>query len=137
MDQLDNINLSSEDTFKPPTYFQMTFSQMIKDMKFVGIFVIIIGALNCLSIIGAIVGIPYIFIGMRIREAADQFEIFKMTNDARAMRAGFELQARYFKIVKILIIIGLILMVLGIVLFFALLIPLISSMYEYQQFGSL
>ncbi|MEW6507792.1 MAG: DUF5362 domain-containing protein [Bacteroidota bacterium] len=137
MDQLDNINSNSEDTFKPPTYFQITFSQMIKDMKFVGIFVIIIGALNCLSIIGAIVGIPYIFIGMKIREAADQFEIFKMTNDARAMRAGFELQAKYFKIVKILIIIGLVLMVLGIVLFFALLIPLISSMYEYQQFGSM
>ncbi len=136
MDQLDSINLESEDTFKPPTFFQMIFTQMIKDMKFVGMFVIIMGALNCLSIIGAIIGIPYIFIGMRIREAAEQFEIFKMTNDARAMRAGFELQAKYFKIIKILIIIGLVLMVLGIILFFALLIPFISTIYEYQQYGS-
>lgn len=136
MDQVDNINLESADSFKPPTYFQMIFSQMIRDIKFVGMFVIIMGAINCLSIIGAVIGIPYIFIGMRMRESADQFDIFRMNNDARAMRAGFELQAKYFKIIKILIIISIVLMVLGIILFFALLIPLLSSLYEMQQYGS-
>lgn len=135
MDQVENINVDSSDSFKPPTYFQMIFSQMIRDMKFVGMFVIIIGAFNCLSIIGAIVGIPYIFIGMRIRESAEQFDIFRMNNDARAMRAGFELQAKYFKIVKILIIISLVLMVLGIILFIALLIPMISAIQEMQYYG--
>lgn len=135
MDQVDNINLESAESFKPPTYFQMTFSQMIKDIKFVGMFVIIMGAINCLSIIGAIIGIPYIIIGMRMRESADQFEIFKMNNDARAMRAGFDLQAKYFKIIKILIIIMIVFMVLGIILFFALLIPMISAISEFQQYG--
>lgn len=135
MDQVDNINLESAESFKPPTYFQMTFAQMIKDIKFVGMFVIIMGAINCLSIIGAIVGIPYIIIGMRMRESADQFEIFKMSNDARAMRAGFDLQAKYFKIIKILIIIMIVFMVLGIILFFALLIPMISAISEFQQYG--
>lgn len=135
MDQIDNINLESAESFKPPTYFQMTFSQMIKDIKFVGMFVIIMGAINCLSIIGAIIGIPYIIIGMRMRESADQFEIFKMNNDARAMRAGFDLQAKYFKIIKILIIIMIVFMVLGIILFFALLIPMISAITEFKQYG--
>lgn len=136
MDQIDNINLESEDSLKPPTYFQMIFSQMIKDMKFVGMFIIIFGALNCLSIVGAIIGIPYIFIGMRIRESAEQFDIFRMTNDARAMRMGFELQSKYFRIIKILIIVMLVLMVLGIILMIALIIPMISTIYEYQQYGS-
>lgn len=136
MDQIENINLESDDSLKQPTYFQMVFSQMTRDMKFVGMFAIIMGALNCLSIIGAVIGIPYIFIGMRIRESAEQFEIFRMTNDARAMRMGFELQSKYFKIIKILIIVMLVLMVVGIIIFFAVLIPLITSIYEYQQFGS-
>lgn len=136
MDQVENPNLESDDSLKPTTYFQMIFSQMIRDMKFVGMFVIIVGGINCLSIIGAIIGIPYIFIGMRIRESAEQFEIYKMNNDARAMRMGFELQSKYFRIIKILIIIMLVLMVLAIILFVAFLIPFISTIYEYQQYGS-
>jgi hypothetical protein len=136
MENLNDINIDSADSFKPPTAFQMVFMQMIKDMRFVGMFIIIYGALSCLSIIGAIIGIPYIFIGLRMREAADQFDVFRANNDVRAMRFGFELQAKYFKIIKILIIIMLVLMVLGFILFFALLIPLISSIYEFQQYGS-
>ncbi|MBM4172552.1 MAG: hypothetical protein FJ214_11840 [Ignavibacteria bacterium] len=139
MDHLDNINLDSppntEPTIIPPTMFQMTFLQMVKDMRFVGMFIIIYGAISCLSIVGAIVGIPYIFIGMRMRESADQFEIFKTTNSSQALRIGFELQAKYYRIIKILIIIMLVLIVVGIIAFFAILIPIISSIYDMQRYG--
>jgi hypothetical protein len=139
MDQLDNINLDSspspEPSFIPPTMFQITFMQMVKDMRFVGMFIIVYGAISCLSIIGAIVGIPYIFIGMRMRESADQFEIFKSTNSSQALRVGFEIQAKYYRIIKILIIIMLVLMVVGFIIFFAFLIPIITSMYDMQRYG--
>ena len=78
------------------------------DMKFVGMFTIIYGGLICLSIIGALIGIPLIIAGMRIREAADQFSIFKTTNNTGAMRSGFELQGKYFHILKVLIIVGIV-----------------------------
>ena len=115
MEQLDDLNLESNTTIKPPSPFQFAFESMTKDMRFVGMFTIIYGALNCLTIIGALIGVPMIFIGMRIREAADQFLIFKTTNNAAALRLGFELQGRYFRIVKILIIVQLVLMVLCII----------------------
>ena len=118
MEQFDDLSLDQtpEQTYKPPTLFQLTFERMVSDMRFVGMFTIIYGALTCLSIIGALIGIPIIIVGMRMREAADQFAIFKATNDASAMRNGFELQGRFFRIVKILIIIGLVLTVLYIIL---------------------
>ncbi len=138
MDDFNEINLNEESTLdvKPPSMFQILFGQMTKDMRFVGLFIIIYGALNCLSIIGAIVGIPYIMIGLRMRESADQFDLFKTTSDARAMRYGFELQGKYFRILKILIIISLVLMVLGFIIFLVVLIPIISSYSHMQQYNS-
>ena len=117
-----NLNEASSPEIHAPTMFQMVFDRMIKDMNFVGMFIIIYGGLSCLTIIGAILGVPYIFIGMRMREAAQQFEIFKISNDASAMRRGFELQGRYFHIGKILIIVGIVLFILyiiAIIIFFS------------------
>lgn len=118
MAQFENLNLETEDsqkTFTQPTTFQLTFDKMVKDMRFVGIFVIIYGVINCLTIIGALIGVPLIFAGMRMREAAEQFSYFRMTNNAAAMRSGFELQSRYFNIFRILIIVSLILTALYII----------------------
>lgn len=117
MDQFDDINLNSEPapSFKPPSMFQSTFEKMTGDMRFVGMFTIIYGVLACLTIIGALFGVPTIIIGLRMREAADQFSLFKMTNNAAALRQGFELQGKYFRLIKILIIIGLVLTVLYII----------------------
>jgi len=121
-DDINNINVDSSSTYKPPSLFQMNFERMIKDMRFVGMFSIIYGAITCLTIIGALLGVPTIIVGLKMREAADQFAIFKATNDAASMRIGFELQGQYFKIVKILLIIGLVLTVIyfiAIILLFA------------------
>jgi len=115
MENLDDLNMDPNTTIKPPSPFQYAFESMTKDMRFVGMFTIIYGAINCLTIIGALIGAPMIFIGMRIREAADQFLIFKTTNSTAALRFGFELQGKYFRTVKILIIIQLVLMVLSII----------------------
>jgi len=118
MEQFDGLqgdNNSESSTFEPPTLFQLAFEKMIGDMRFVGMFSIIYGALVSLSIFGAIIGIPVIIIGLKIREAADQFALFKATNDSNAMRSGFELQGKFFQIIKVLIIIGLVLMAISII----------------------
>ena len=119
MEQFDAFNFESapsDKTISPPSVFQYTFDKMARDMRFVGLFTIIYGVICCLTIIGALVGVPFIFAGLRLREAADQFSFFKMTNNPASMRAGFELQGRYFHICKILIIVGLV--VLGIYIVF-------------------
>jgi hypothetical protein len=122
-----------QQTYQPPSFFQMAFMKMTKDMRFIGMYHIIVGAISCLSIIGAVFGVPVIFIGLRMREAADQFELFKTTNNAQALRRGFELQGKYFNIWKILIIVGLVLVVLYIIGIFFFFGYLFTS--SYNSFG--
>ncbi len=116
MGQMDDLNLEPASSLKTPSPFQFAFDKMTKDMRFVGMFSIIYGAIACLTIIGALIGVPTIIIGLRIREAADQFAIFKMTNEAAALRNGFELQGKYYRIIKILIIVGLVLTAIYLIL---------------------
>lgn len=127
MNNIDDFNLEPASSLKTPSPFQFMFDKMTKDMRFVGMFSIVYGVLMCLTLIGALIGIPTIVIGLRIREAADQFAIFKMTNDAAALRNGFELQGKYFNIIKILIIVGLVLFVVYIILLIVFFSYLFSS----------
>ena len=72
MEDFNEINNEPTSTMQPPSPFRSMFGKMTSDMRFVGLFTIIYGAINCLSIIGAVIGVTMIFIGIRMREAADQ-----------------------------------------------------------------
>ncbi|MEW6196703.1 MAG: DUF5362 domain-containing protein [Bacteroidota bacterium] len=136
MEQFDDINVESSTGYKPPTPFQFMFEKMVKDMRFVGMFTIIYGALTCITIIGALIGVPTIIVGLRMRETADQFSIFKATNDANAMRRGFELQGQFFKIIKILIIIGLVLTVLYFIAIIIFIVSGIGALMQMQDYST-
>jgi hypothetical protein len=92
--------------------FQFTLTKMAGDMKFVGLFTIILGGLYCLTIIGALLGVPFIFAGIRLREAADSFMYYISTKDMRMIENACERQGRYFFIMKVLLIIALAFIVL-------------------------
>ncbi len=99
--------------------FQAMLSKLNSDMRFVGIFTIIGGAISCLGIITAIVGVPLIISGMRLREAADSFTTYLASNDLAVLQQGLERQSRYFFIQKVFIIIGLVLTGLYLIFFIA------------------
>jgi len=84
-----------------------TVRKMIKDMRFVAVLTIIYGLLCCISVIGAIVGIPIIVSGTKLRNAAKEFESYMQFGDIGKIFKGFELQGSYFFINKVFIIIGL------------------------------
>ena len=133
MENIDSLNLDSSSTnINPPSMFQFQFEKMTNDMRFVGMFAIIYGALTCLSIIGALIGVPIIFVGLRMREAADQFSTFRITNNAASMRAGFELQGKFFHILKILIIVQIVLIVLMIIFFVIFISYFMSTLMQYS-----
>lgn len=133
MEDIDNLNLDTSSTsINPPSMFQFQFEKMTNDMRFVGMFAIIYGALTCLSIIGALIGVPIIFVGLRMREAADQFSTFRITNNAASMRAGFELQGKFFHILKILIIVQIVLIVLMIIFFVIFISYFMSTLMQYS-----
>ena len=132
MEDFNDLNNEPSSGIQPPSPFRSMFGKMTSDMRFVGLFTIIYGALNCLSIIGAVIGIPMIFIGIRMREAADHFDMFKDSNDAKALRRGFESQGRFLNIQKILIIIGIVLFVISILIMIVSFGAMFSAMSSYQ-----
>lgn len=140
MDDFNDINIEQgnfDDPIQPPKsmgMFGIVFAKMTSDMRFVGLFTIIYGGLTCLSIIGAVIGIPLIIAGLRIREAAEEYNLFRTTDDNKALRRAFEKQQKYFNIIKILIIVGLVLFVLYIVFIVIFGIFAFSSMGNYDSF---
>jgi hypothetical protein len=91
---------------------------MVGDMRFVGIFTLIYGAFTCLGIITAIIGVPVIIMGLRLREAAEQFERYARAGDTQALSAALERQAKYFRIQKIFLLISLAFMALYFIVIF-------------------
>src|SRR3970040_771786 len=98
---------------------QMTVNKMTGDMRFVGVFYIIVGALYCITIIGAVMGIPFIICGLRLRESADAYNGYLSSSDSNMLERAFERQGSFFFIQKVLMIIGLVLMVLYIIFIIA------------------
>ena len=100
---------------------QVAANRMVRDMNFVGIFAIIYGVLACLTIVGMIFGIPYIFFGIRLREAADEFTKYTESHNEENLLNAFIRQGKSFFIIKVLVIIGLAILALyivGLVAFF-------------------
>src|SRR5215472_10922482 len=91
---------------------------MAGDMKFVGTFSLVYGALACLSIIGALVGIPMIIAGLRLRESGEAYASLR-SGDPGALSRTYSGQASYFNILKVLMIVALVLIACEILVFIA------------------
>jgi hypothetical protein len=112
-----------------------TVNKMTGEMNFVGMFYIIIGAMYSLTIIGAIVGIPLIISGLRLRESSDSFKGYLTSNDASMLERAFEKQERFFFIQKVFVIITIVFLVLYIILMiiaFAFFADFFSKNYPYS-----
>jgi hypothetical protein len=99
---------------------------MSRDMKFLGIMSIIYGIINCLTILGAVIGVPYIFAGIRLKESGESFGFYSKNYDEMALQQAIERQKRFFFIMKVLVIIGIVVFAL-IVLFYILMFAFFFS----------
>ncbi len=124
---------STEDQYTRQLLVETT-RRLVRDMKFVGIFTIIIGAFYCLTFIGAIFGIPMIIAGIRLRDGARAFSVYQDEHDEFSLEKGLRYQQKFFFIGKILIIISIVLFLLyivGIIFFFS---YMMDSMQMMQNF---
>jgi len=112
---MQDLNNPTNQSQTPMDNIPWGISKLTKDMNFVGMFTIVYGVFNCIFIIGAIIGIPLIFMGLRLRESATNFEIYKNSGDNIAFQNSIEKLYKYFNIQKILIIVSLIFFVLYII----------------------
>ena len=88
------------------------FEGTLKDMRFIGWVSLIYGILTCLSIAGAVVGVPLIIASHRFIEGINRFDLFRQTGTKDELQAGFYELGRSFRILKILTIIYLVLILL-------------------------
>ncbi len=88
------------------------FEGTLKDMRFIGWVSMIYGILTCLSIVGAVVGVPLIIASHRFIEGVNRFDLFRQTGTEVELQAGFYELGRSFRILKILTIIYLVLILL-------------------------
>ncbi|ROL59725.1 hypothetical protein D9V86_10320 [Bacteroidetes/Chlorobi group bacterium ChocPot_Mid] len=106
--------------------FSSILTRMSKDMTFLAIFLIVYGALSCLTIIGALIGVPYIFAGLRMKESAEHFRNYAFGNNVAELHYAIERQQRMFFIFKVLAIIAIVLLVF-VIIFYSWLISVILS----------
>jgi len=87
------------------------FERTLGDMRFMGWISMIYGILTCLSIVGAVLGVPLIIASHRFIEGVNRFNLFRQQGTESELAAGFYELGRSFRILKILTIIYLVLTV--------------------------
>src|SRR5665647_337588 len=92
------------------TAMSTNLPDLAKYMRFIGLLQMIGGVLYCLTIIGAIIGVPVYIMGKRLRESADAFTNYHASNSVKDMETAIEKQTRAFFIQYVLAIIGLVIM---------------------------
>jgi Family of unknown function (DUF5362) len=99
---------------------EVLYPRLTGNMKFVGIYYMVVGVLASITIIGAVVGIPTFIAGSRLRDAAENLKLYNENRSDDTLNRALNLQNSSFFIYKILIIVGLVIMVLyiiGIIIF--------------------
>lgn len=77
-------------------------------ISLIGVLLIIGGALYCLTIIGAIIGIPFIIMGLALRSAATNLTQGAETQETGAFHQASTEIAKFFFIAGIIAIIGIV-----------------------------
>jgi ABC-type multidrug transport system permease subunit len=94
---------------------EVLYPRLTGNMKFVGIYYMVVGVLTSITIIGAIVGVPIFLAGSRLRDAAENLKLYNENKSDETLNRAFNLQNSSFFIYKILIIVGLVIAVLYII----------------------
>ncbi len=82
--------------------------RLSSDMTFLAWYYIIVGALTCLSIVGALIGVPQIISGLRLKDSADELSRYVYEPNPQLLEQALNFQQKFFFIQKVLVIIGLV-----------------------------
>ena len=105
-------NISMENSPEEHTQKGLGYFRVSIWVKVVAILSIISGGITCLGIISALIGVPMIFSGVKLLKAYERLKDFEGTNDANQLFAAVEEYNKYFTIMGILQIVGIVIAVL-------------------------
>ena len=98
---------------------EVLYPRLTGNMKFVGIYYMVVGVIASITIIGAIIGIPYFIVGSRLRDAAENLKLYNENKSDETLNRAFNLQNSSFFIYKVIIVslVFFVLYIIGIILF--------------------
>jgi len=111
----------SQTQFQTQLPLSATLPNLTKYMNFIGLLAMIFGVIYCLTIIGAIFGVPYYIMGKRLRESAEAFTGYNASSSPKDLETAIERQTRAFFILYILAIISLVIFAIYLVVIIGLL----------------
>lgn len=74
--------------------------KMVPDMKTASLFMIITGFFSCLTLAGLIAGIPLIIAGVKLKNAASEFEVFNNGENIHRLHGGVTALKQYLGMMK-------------------------------------
>lgn len=99
-------------------------------MKFIGIYTIVVGAITCLGIITAAIGVPMILSGIALTKASQNIKVYKSYNNPFILNEIFTHINKYFKTQGIFIILGIIFSVIYFAILLFVSILTINGMFQ-------
>ncbi|MHB8062960.1 MAG: DUF5362 domain-containing protein [Ruminiclostridium sp.] len=100
-------------------------------MKFVGIYTIVTGAITCIGVITAAIGIPLIFAGIALTKASSSIKTYKQHSSPYVLNEVFTSMNKYFKIQGIIAIVGIAILVIYIVFLLFVLVISLNGFFRY------
>lgn len=94
------------------------FARTLGDMKFVGVAAMIYGFFNCLSLAGAVMGIPIIIASNRFLEAVKILQRYRQSGQQDDLSRAFQEMGRSFRLLKTVVLITIAMSVLAFVVMF-------------------
>jgi len=111
----DQTQSQTQTQTQPQLPLSATLPNLTKYMNFIGLLAMIFGVIYCLTIIGAIFGVPYYIMGKRLRESAEAFTGYNSSSSNRDLETAIERQTKAFFIMYVLSIVGLVIAAIYIV----------------------
>ena len=103
--------ISVDEVFKK----KMNFLGLVQQI--LGVIMVIFGGLYCLTIIGAILGVPFILIGLKIFKSGEAYKKSIITLEGGDIKEGLTLFSDAMKIYIVMIVVILVIEILFLIIF--------------------
>ena len=113
--------ISVDEVFKK----KMNFLGLVQQI--LGVIMVIFGGLYCITIIGAILGVPFIFIGLKMLRSGEAYKKSMFTLEGGDIKEGLILFSDAMKIYVIMFIVIISVEILFMVLFGGLMISMLAN----------
>ena len=113
--------ISVDEVFKK----KMNFLGLVQQI--LGVIMVIFGGLYCLTIIGALLGVPFILIGLKIFKSGDAYKKSIITLEGGDIKEGLTLFSDAMKIYIIMIVVILVIEILFFIIFISTILSQLPS----------